>query len=346
MQEPMPSSTSAELLQDAAQHALPRTTQRLSEVHALFATELREIEAELALLTHDGVAPATHAAAHLLSGGGKRVRPLTVLLSASCFGPLNETARELALAAELVHLATLLHDDVLDDCQIRRGLPAARSLWGNGVSVLAGDLLLTHALERVARLQPAGLMQTLLRTLRRLVDGEILQLRGRSALDLTQETYMSVVQGKTASLFEWAARVGATAAAAESNEVNALAAFGHHLGVAFQLMDDALDYCGDVQQTGKAIFADLEEGKVTLPLIQAVQRQPGVALHLEALRRGDRSAAEHIATAVLRLDTCSSTRALARHQTGVALAALDQLPVSRARELLRAVAFELTHRVA
>ena len=338
-------NTSVALLEEAAQHAPTRTVSRLAEAHALFAMELRQLEHELQRATGDGVAPATHAAAHLLGGGGKRVRPLTVLLAAACFGPIDATARELALIAELVHLATLLHDDVLDDCQMRRGQPAARCLWGNSVSVLAGDLLLTHALERAAPLRPAQLLPLLLQTLRRLVDGEILQLRGRSTLDLTQETYFEIVRGKTASLFEWAARAGGCAAEAQPAQVDALAAYGQHLGVAFQLMDDALDYCGDIEQTGKAIFSDLEEGKVTLPLIHAVQQKPSLVRELDRLRDGDHSATLRIAASVQALDACASVRALARDETRLALTALEALRPSRARELLRVVACELTERV-
>jgi octaprenyl-diphosphate synthase len=344
MQDSTLPQTSVQLLQEAAKHALPRTDVRLAEAHALFAAELRGLERELSRVVRDGVAPATQAAAHLLGGGGKRIRPLTVLLSAACFGELNDTARDLALIAELVHLATLLHDDVLDDCQIRRGRQAARCLWGNGVSVLAGDLLLTHALERAAALQPATLLVRLLTTLRRLVDGEILQLRGRAALDLTQETYFRVVHGKTAALFEWAAQAGASVSDARPEHIEALGAYGRHLGVAFQLMDDALDYTGDVHHTGKAIFADLEEGKATLPLLLAVERQPSLADQLEALRAGDRAAAVDVATAVLRLDTCRVVRNLAREETDRALNALAALPTSRACDLLRAVAGELTAR--
>jgi octaprenyl-diphosphate synthase len=269
---------------------------------------------------------------------------LTVLLSAACFGPISETTRELALIAELVHLATLLHDDVLDDCQTRRGRAAARCVWGNGISVLAGDLLLTHALERAARLEHPALLQLLLRTLRRLVDGEIVQLRGRVQLDLTQDTYFEVVRAKTASLFEWAAHVGACSGQAEASGVAALSKFGYHLGVAFQLMDDALDYCGDVEQTGKAIYADLEEGKVTLPLIYAAQRQPGLVRDLERLRAGDRGVAIRIAGAIEAQGACAAVRALAREETRQALSALDVLRPSRACDLLRAVARELTDR--
>lgn len=344
MQDSTLPNTSVALLQEAVPHAPARTAHRLAEVHALFAAELRTLERELQRVTADGVAPATHAGAHLLGGGGKRVRPLTVLLSAACFGPITDTARELALIAELVHLATLLHDDVLDDCQIRRGRAAARCVWGNGISVLAGDLLLTHALERAARLEHSTPLQLLLRTLRRLVDGEIVQLRGRVQLDLTQDTYFEVVRGKTASLFEWAAHVGACAGQAQPSEVAALAKFGYHLGVAFQLMDDALDYCGDIEQTGKAIYADLEEGKVTLPLIYAAQRQPGLVRELERLRAGDRGVAIRIAGVIEALDACAAVRALARDETRHALSALDALRPSRACDLLRAVARELTDR--
>lgn len=338
-------STSVALLKEAAKHALPHSENRLAEAHALFAPELQSVEHELSVIVRDGEAPATQAAAHLLGGGGKRVRPLTVLLSAACFGPPSAAARELATVAELVHLATLMHDDVLDDCQIRRGRPAARCVWGNGISVLAGDLLLTHALERAARLRSHGLLQSLLTTLRRLVDGEILQLRGRATLDLTRDTYFRVLDGKTAALFEWAAHAGASTGGALAHEQEALAGYGRQLGVAFQLMDDALDYCGDLQQTGKAIFADLEEGKATLPLIQAVEKQPSLVRELEALRAGDRAAANVVAAAVQRLDTCSAVRRLAREETARALAALDPLRPSRARDLLRAVACELTERV-
>jgi octaprenyl-diphosphate synthase len=337
---------SVEVLHEAANNAPSRTAARLADVHALFAEEMRWVERELSYATCDGVAPATHAAAHLLNAGGKRIRPLTVLLSAACFGRVSEAARELAVVAELVHLATLLHDDVLDDCEVRRGTAAARCLWGNAISVLSGDLLLTHALERAATLQQAGLLPELIATLRRLVDGEVLQLRGRSRLDLSTETYFRVVRGKTASLFEWSGRAGALCAGASDDEARALAAYGCHLGIAFQLIDDTLDYSGDVQQTGKLLHADLQEGKVTLPLIEALQLEPALAFELEAWRKGDSAAAERVAAAVVRLGACTTVRARAIAETLRAQEALQRLPPSAARDLLRAVAQELAARAA
>ncbi len=149
--------------------------------------------------------------------------------------------RALAVVAELVHAATLLHDDVIDDADERRGRPASRRLWGNAVSVLAGDLLLTHALERTVEAAPP-LLPSLVATLRRLVDGEIVQLRGRTRIDLAEATYFSVVRDKTSSLFAWAARAGAHVAGAPVDGRDALEEYGAHLGIAFQLVDDALDY--------------------------------------------------------------------------------------------------------
>jgi octaprenyl-diphosphate synthase len=334
------------LLRQAAQSSPLRTTRRLTSVQSLFEEDLRVVELELAGATQDGVAPATQAADHLLRAGGKRIRPLTVLLATSCFGPVSNVARELAVIAELVHLATLLHDDVLDDCQIRRGRPAARCLWGNAVSILSGDLLLTHALERAARVEPRVLLTNLLVTLRRLVDGEVLQLRGRTQLDLSEENYFRVVHGKTASLFEWAGRAGALCAGASEEQAQALGAFGHHLGTAFQLIDDALDYCGDASTTGKAVNADLSEGKLTLPLILAIAIDASLSAELEAARRGDQRATTRIADAVGSYGVCETVRGLARVETSRALESLERVPASRARELLSALAGDLTARVA
>ena len=346
MQDITPTVSSVEVLHEAASNAQERTNARLADVQALFAEDLRVIEHELVRATRDGVAPATYAAAHLLDAGGKRIRPLTVLLAGACFGAISEATRELAVVAELVHLATLLHDDVLDDCELRRGVPAARCLWGNAVSVLSGDLLLTHALDRVSRVEPAALLSELIVTLRRLVDGEVLQLRGRSQIDLTQDTYFRVVRGKTASLFEWAGRAGALCSGASDSEARALAAYGRHLGTAFQLVDDTLDFCGDAHETGKALHADLKEGKVTLPLIQALRMDPTLRREVDALRGGDRGAAGRLARAVIQLDACAPVRALAQTETARALDALQLVPASPARELLGGVAHELSARAA
>lgn len=320
-----------------------RAVRRLADAHALFGADMKWVEAELRTATADGNAPATQSAQHLLHAGGKRVRPLAVLLSAACFGEAP-AARELAVVAELVHLATLLHDDVVDDGQERRGQTTSRRVWGNAVSVLAGDLLLTHALERTASAMPS-LLGELITTLRRLVDGEIVQLRGRTQIDVAESTYFQIVNDKTASLFAWATRAGARAANAPASAVAALGSFGAHLGIAFQLVDDALDYAGDRETTGKALFVDLHEGKVTLPLLRAVAKRPALLRELESARAGDDAASLRLVGAVLESGACAEVRTRALEETNRALAALDSVPSCVARDLLACVATDLAARL-
>ncbi len=315
----------------------------------MLGADLAVVNRELARLVREGLSPATESAVHLLDAGGKRVRPLTVLLAAACFGPPPPAAQDLAVVAELVHLATLLHDDVIDDGKERRGRPTPRLLWGNAVSVLAGDLLLTHALERTSAAAPGPVLADLFATLRRLVDGEVVQLRGRMLLDPREEVYFRIIRDKTASLFAWAARAGATVAGAGGDAVEALGEYGTHLGVAFQLVDDVLDYSGDPRATGKALLGDLTEGKLTLPLIRALAAQPDLASAVEEVRSGDTRAplaAQSLADAVRASGICDGVRALAREETSRALAALEVLPPSAARELLGGVARELAARAA
>jgi octaprenyl-diphosphate synthase len=334
------------MLREAADSGGERAAARLAEVHALVGTDMTAVEKELARLTRDGLTPATESAVHLLEAGGKRVRPLVVLLAASCFGEVPPAALELAAAAELVHLATLLHDDVIDDGQERRGRPTSRRLWGNAVSVLAGDLLLTHALERTAKAGPAPVLSDLFATLRRLVDGEVVQLRGRLHLDLREEVYFQVVRDKTSSLFAWACRAGACVGGAPAEATAALGEFGARVGVAFQLVDDVLDYAGDPRATGKALLGDLTEGKVTLPLIRAMASRPSLRDDVEAVRAGDPEAATRIAQAVRESDVCDGVRARAREETALALASLGAVPPSAARDVLGAIASELASRAA
>ena len=322
-----------------------RTHRRLADAHGIVGADMAWVEAELARAAREGAAPGTQAAAHLLDAGGKRVRPLAVLLSAACFGEVSPAARSLAVVAELVHAATLLHDDVIDDADERRGRPASRRLWGNAVSVLGGDLLLTHALERAVEAAPA-LMPDLIGTLRRLVDGEIVQLRGRTRLDLSESTYFVIVRGKTSSLFSWAARAGAFAGGAARDASEALGEYGAHLGVAFQLVDDVLDYAGDPAATGKALFGDLREGKITLPLVRAIAAIPSLTPEVERARAGDDAASKRLLAGVLESGACEEVRVLARTETDRALAALSRVPEGLPRDLLACVAAELASRAA
>lgn len=339
-------ATSVALLRDAASAGGERVAARLADVQDLVGQDMAAVDRELARIAREGKSPATESAVHLLEAGGKRVRPTVVLLATSCFGEVTPQARELAAAAELVHLATLLHDDVIDDGQDRRGRTTSRRIWGNAVSVLAGDLLLTHAIEKTAHAAPGPVLLDLFATLRRLVDGEVVQLRGRRRFDPSEEVYFQIVRDKTSSLFAWACRAGAAAGGASVDEAAALGEFGAHVGVAFQLVDDVLDYVGETAATGKALLGDLAEGKLTLPLIRVLANRPEIVADVEAVRAGDGDAAGRIAAAVRASGVCDGVRTQAREETDQALAALATIPPSAAREVLGAIATELTSRVA
>jgi octaprenyl-diphosphate synthase len=321
----------------------PRLEQRLADIQQLLSEELSWVEVELSAAARGGPAPATLAAQHLLSVGGKRVRPTALLLSAACFGPVTDAVRHLAVAAELVHSATLLHDDVIDEGLDRRGAPAARRLWGNGVSVLAGDLLLVHALERTELHRPEALPDLIV-TLRKLVEGEIVQLRGRTELDLSEATYDVILRNKTASLFAWATRTGARTAGANPADQESMACFGEHLGVAFQLIDDVLDYTGE--RTGKTLLSDLREGKMTLPLVLAVAERPELVEQLSRIQRGDPAPVEAVCSSVVESGACEEVRRRANRYTELSVAALQRIELSTARALLEQVARQLAERAA
>lgn len=332
-----------------------RPVARLADVRSLVSRELAETEKLIGELLARGIEPAGSAAAHLFESGGKRVRPLALMLAAACFGRIDARTRDLAAASELVHMATLLHDDVIDDGDLRRSRPTSRKVWGNAVSVLAGDLLLVESLRLCASARGTSEGATgddetwreLVATLGRLVDGEVIQLRGRSGVSLDESTYFAIIQGKTASLFEWALRAGARTGGAKAAEIDALGRFGAHIGVAFQLVDDVLDYDGEAATTGKALLADLAEGKVTLPLLRAAKltREDFPAL-VARVREGDAEAATRLATLVRSSGACAEVRDLARKETSSALAELEIIPACRERDVLADVAHGLAARLA
>jgi octaprenyl-diphosphate synthase len=273
--------------------------------------------------------------------GGKQVRPLALLLSAACFGPMSPLAHELAVVVELVHSATLLHDDVIDEGMERRGAPTARRLWGNGISVLSGDLLLVSALETTFAQAPE-LMPDLLSVLRRLVNGEIIQLRGRVELDPSPDTYERILRDKTASLFGWATRTGARIGGASHAEQQKMGTFGEELGFAFQLIDDMLDYCGE--HTGKSLLADLAEGKLTLPLVLTVDERPELLALLRRIQAGDLEPLAAVGEAVASSGTLEVVRRRAQGHTERAIDALSAIVPSPPRLLLESVARELAAR--
>jgi len=324
-----------------------RAQAALADVPALMET-LSSLEVELTRATEDAEAKLKAAARHLVSAGGKRIRPMVTLLSCGACGGQMAAAVPYAVAAELTHSATLLHDDVIDDGPVRRGQPASRVIWGNAVSVLSGDWLLTRALEVVSREQGrSAALPSLLATMRRLVEGEVLQLSLRGTFAASEKDYLDVVIGKTASLFGWAAAAGAWAAGKNGGLPDALTRFGEGIGIAFQLVDDALDYAADPALLGKKLGTDLVEGKATLPLIRACEAEPRLRERLAALvegrEQGDAVAADVIAV-VKKVGGVDAARAMAREHTRSALAALEEVPDGVHRRALREAAGHLTER--
>lgn len=324
-----------------------RAQAALADVPSL-SESLLELERQLTRATDDAEEKLKAAARHLVSAGGKRIRPMVSLLACGACGGEMRAAVPYAVAAELTHSATLLHDDVIDDSPVRRGQPASRVIWGNAVSVLSGDWLLTRALEIVSA-EPArsAALPSLLATMRRLVEGEVLQLSLRGGFSATERDYMDVVIGKTASLFGWSAAAGAWAAGLSGEIPAALVRFGEGVGIAFQLVDDALDYAADPRLLGKRLGTDLIEGKATLPLIRACEAEPALRERLQGVVDGTHdveAVAAEVIEVVKRVGGVDAARALAREHTKASLAALGEVPDGAHRRALREAALSLTER--
>jgi len=211
-------------------------------------------------------------AGHLINAGGKRLRPLLTLASARLFDYRGDDHVRLAAAVELIHGATLLHDDVVDDSRLRRGEATANVLWGNKESVLVGDYLFSQAFELMVSAGDLKVLQILSRAAGVIAEGEVLQLATQKNLEATFDMYLAVVESKTAALFAAASQAGAVIAGADAKAEDALRSFGRNLGVAYQLVDDALDYAGGEKALGKSVGDDFREGKMTLPVVYAFDR--------------------------------------------------------------------------
>ena len=272
---------------------------------------------------------------------GKRVRPICVLLAARMGGrSFDAEVREVATACELVHAATLLHDDVIDLGDERRGAPSARMIYGNAASVLGGDHLLVDALRRV-RGAPMHLQHALVDVIASMVEGEALQLERRGRFEPDRAAYLTVVEGKTAALFRWALRAGGTLGGLPAEQVAVLAEIGVALGTAFQLVDDVIDLEGDPAVTGKSACVDLREGKLTWPLILAAERQPGLAERMRAFAAAegelDELSVVRLVADIKRTGALEDTRAEAVARTNVAREGLRTLPAGAARDALSTV---------
>lgn len=304
-------------------------TRDFDEVNALI---MRQLHSRVPLVEKIG-----H---YIISAGGKRLRPLVVLLSARACGLEDPRQHSLAAIIEFLHTATLLHDDVVDISDQRRGRSTANALWGNAPSVLVGDFLYSRAFEMMVELGDMQIMQVLANATNVIAEGEVLQLSKVRDASTDEATYMEVIRSKTAMLFEASTHSAGLLAKAEPAQTEALRGYGNALGIAFQLVDDVLDYTGDAQAMGKNVGDDLAEGKPTLPLIFTMREGNAeqAALVRKAIQKGGINDIEAIQQAVRDCGGLEYTSRLAREQSAEAIQLLQSLPPSIYRDSLEQLA--------
>ncbi len=312
----------------------PNAVDRLA---ALLAEDLAAVDALIHQHMASPVGVIPNLAAHLIDAGGKRIRPLITLASARLLGGGGDGPRKLAAAVEFIHSATLLHDDVVDVSNMRRGKKSANVVWGNSASVLVGDFLFARSFNLMVETGDIQVLDILARAASVIAEGEVMQLAAANDAGTSRERYMAIIKAKTAALFAAAARAGAVAAGRPGAEAAALETYGRELGLAFQLVDDALDYGGLAAAMGKNTGDDFKEGKVTLPVVFA--RDAGDETEQAFWRRvmgGERNDDDfHRALALLkRHDAIGLTFDAARGHAAAACNALSSLPANAYRDAL------------
>ena len=243
-----------------------------SELRAPIAADMKAVDAVIRARLSSEVALIGQVAEYIIGSGGKRLRPALLLLTAGALGHTGPAAHELAAVVEMIHTATLLHDDVVDESDLRRGRQTANALFGNAASVLVGDFLYSRSFQMMVGVGNMAVMQVLADATNVIAEGEVLQLMNIGDVEVSEERYLTVIRYKTAKLFEAAGRLGAMLAGSPAPVCQRMAEYGMRLGTAFQLVDDVLDYSGEVAETGKNLGDDLAEGKPTLPLLHVLAR--------------------------------------------------------------------------
>ena len=317
----------------------PRTSQPalpLETIQKLIAHEIQAVDALIRRRLDSDVVLVRTIAEYIIGSGGKRLRPVLVLLAAGAGGYRGSAHVELAAVVEFIHTATLLHDDVVDESSLRRGKLTANAEYGNAASVLVGDFLYSRAFQMMVGVGSMRIMEVLADATNAIAEGEVLQLINARNPDLDEPRYFDVIQRKTARLFEASARLGAIVSGAPASAEEGLARYGSYLGTAFQLIDDVLDYSGDETETGKHLGDDLAEGKMTLPLIHVLRhgsREQAAAVR-RAIEDGDSTNFHAVLEAIQSTDALSAVRARAAGQAELASQAIESLPPSNHKQCL------------
>ncbi len=318
----------------------------MQQIRATIAKEFEQVNQLIMDQLHSDVPMVENVGHYIVDAGGKRLRPLLVLLSASALGDCSPAHIKFAAIIEFIHTATLLHDDVVDISNLRRGRPTANAEFGNASSVLVGDFLYTRAFQLMAQLADMGILNHMADTTNTIAEGEVLQLTRAGQAETTQAQYLDVITRKTAILFAAACYGAATLSGADLPVRQALHGFGLNLGIAFQMIDDVLDYEGDPDTMGKNVGDDLTEGKTTLPLIHAMREGTATeqALIRSAITEKSALRIDEIITAVRRCGSLAYTRAQALQYHDAAIAQLQQLPASKWRSALKKITYLSIHR--
>ncbi len=328
--------------------ATPLTTDALSRLTALLEAELKATNEAIIARMDSPVALIPQLAAHIVAAGGKRMRPLLTLAAARLCGYQGSRQVRLAACVEFIHTATLLHDDVVDESVLRRGFASANAVFGNKASVLVGDFLFSRAFELMVEDGSLDVLRILSSASATIAEGEVLQLTTQNDISTTEQKYFDVIRGKTAALFAAAAEVGGVVAGVSAAECAALRDFGMDLGMAFQLVDDALDYAADQAQLGKTVGDDFREGKLTYPVILALAEatEQERAFWVRTLEHSEQTE-EDLATAltlISKYDATARTIAKADGFIDSAVNRLARFPESEVRTALAEVARYTTAR--
>ncbi len=302
------------------------------DMQAVNQTILSNLQSDVVLINQIG--------AYIVNSGGKRLRPQIVLLAAQACGYNGQDHIDLAAIIEFIHTATLLHDDVVDGSDLRRNQETANAVWGNEASVLVGDFLYSRSFEMMVSVGQMRVMDVLSHATNRIAEGEVLQLLNCNNPETTEADYMEVIKRKTATLFEAGARLGGVITNAAPEREKAMADYGLHLGIAFQLVDDSLDYNSSNEDIGKNIGDDLAEGKPTLPLLQAMKVGSKTQREKlqEIIEKGGLDEIDFVMEAIRTTDAIAYTEDMARQEAQKAKAALEAIPPSPYRDALAALA--------
>jgi octaprenyl-diphosphate synthase len=309
------------------------------------AADLARVDALIGARLDSDVALVREVARYIVASGGKRLRPALLLLACRALGYGGEARLQLAAVVEFIHTATLLHDDVVDESHLRRGRATANAAFGNAAAVLVGDFLYSRAFQMMVELDDMRVMRVLAEATNTIAGGEVLQLMGSHDPEVDEARYLEVIRRKTAKLFEAAARLGGVLARAAPAVEAGLADYGMHVGTAFQVIDDVLDYSGDEATIGKSLGDDLAEGKPTLPLIYAMRQgsPEQAAIVRQAISDGGREDFGSVLQVIRASGALDYARAAARREAEAAAGAIGALPGSEYKDcLLELASFSVT----